>query len=161
MRGLNLPNADNEELEGITLSVYLYVTKKGSPVGPRDAMNGAHLSSPSVAYRHLQKLEDWDLLQKNEYGEYVAKGKAHVRGYIWIGRRMMPKMLVYSLLFLSILIVELVVLAIHYSVETYEFKIFFLLLILITALAMGVFIAEGFLQQRRLIRSIQTEQAHQ
>jgi len=74
---------------------------------------------------------------------------------------MMPKMLVYSLLFLSILIVEIVALAIHYTVETYEFKVFFLLLILITALAMGVFIAEGFLQQRRLMRSIQTEQTHQ
>ena len=156
-----MPNAKSDELEGITLSVYLYAVKKDAPVGPRDVVKGAHLSSPSVAYRHLEKLEDLGLLQKNEYGEYVAKGKAHVRGYIWIGRRMMPKMLVYSLLFLSILIVEIVALAIHYAVETYEFKVFFLLLILITALAMGVFIAEGFLQQRRLMRSIQTEQAHQ
>jgi hypothetical protein len=100
------------------------------------------------------------LLQKNEYGEYVAKGKAHVRGYIWVGRRMMLKMLVYSILFMSILIVELVVLAIHYAVENYEFKVFFLLLILITVLAMGVFIAEGLHQQRRTKRSIQTEQAN-
>jgi hypothetical protein len=53
-----MPNANNEELEGITLSVYLYIVKKGKPVGPRDVMKGANLSSPSVAYRHLQKLED-------------------------------------------------------------------------------------------------------
>ena len=125
-----MPNSSDEELEGITLSVYLYAVRKGKPVGPRDVMKGAHLSSPSVAYRHLQKLEDMGYLQKNNYGEYVTKDKAHVRGYIWIGRRMMPKMLVYSLIFMSILIVELVVLAIHYSVETYEFKVFFLLLTL-------------------------------
>ncbi len=144
-----MTKTNNEELEGITLSVYLYVVKKGKPVGPRDVMKGAHLSSPSVAYRHLQKLEDLGYLQKNTYGEYITKGKARVRGYIWIGRRMMPKMLVYSLTFMSILIVELVVLALHYSVENYTFKVFFLLLTLITGFAMAVFAVEALLHHRR------------
>jgi hypothetical protein len=149
--------ANSEEIEGITLSVYLYVVRKGKPVGPRDVMKGAHLSSPSVAYRHLQKLEDLGYLQKDKYGEYITKGKAHVRGYVWVGRRMMPKMLVYALIFMSILIVELVILAVHYSVENYEFKVFFLLLTIITGLAMCVFIAEALLHHRRTKRSIQTE----
>ena len=152
-----MPNANNEELEGITLSVYLYVVKKGKPVGPRDVMKGAHLSSPSVAYRHLQKLEDLGYLQKNTYGEYITKEKARVRGYLWVGRRILPKMLVYSLIFLGILIAELVVLALHYSVENYSFKVFFLLLTLVTGFAMGVFIVEGLLQRRRIKRSIQIE----
>ncbi len=43
-----MPDAKKEELEGITLSVYLYVVKKGKPVGPRETMKGAKLSSPSV-----------------------------------------------------------------------------------------------------------------
>jgi hypothetical protein len=154
-----VPDANNEELEGITLSVYLYVVKKGKPVGPRDAMKGASLSSPSVSYRHLEKLETLGLLQKNEYGEYVAKGKARVKGYIWIGRRIAPKMLVYALVFLSILLFELVVFALHYVVETYEFKVFFLLLTLITGLATVVFTYEWLLQRRRTQRRIQTEQA--
>jgi hypothetical protein len=144
-----VPNANSEELEGITLSVYLYAVKKGKPVGPRDVMKGANLSSPSVAYRHLQKLEDLGYLQKNNYGEYVTKGKARVRGYIWIGRRMMPKMLVYALIFMSILIVELIVLALHYSVENYEFKVFFLLLTIVTGFAMAVFTVEALLHRRR------------
>jgi hypothetical protein len=148
---------NSEELEGITLNVYLYVIGKGKPVGPRDVMKGAHLSSPSVAYRHLQKLEDLGYLQKNTYGEYITKEKAHVKGYIWVGRRMMPKMLVYSLIFLGIFVAELIVLALHYSVENYSFKIFFLLLTLVTGFAMGVFIVEGLLQRRRTKRSIQTE----
>lgn len=131
-----MPNANNDELEGITLRVYLSVVKRGKPVGPRDAMKGAHLSSPTVAHRHLEKLEDIGLLQKNEYGEYVAKGKARVGGYVWIGRRMIPKMLIYSLVFMGILIWELVALATHYAVEGYEFKVFFLVLTLITGFAM-------------------------
>jgi hypothetical protein len=74
---------------------------------------------------------------------------------------MLPKMLVYSLIFMSILIVELVVLALHYPVENYEFMVFLLLLILVTGFAMAVFIAEGLLQRSRIKRSVQTEQAHE
>jgi hypothetical protein len=122
-------------------------------------MKGASLSSPSVAYRHLEKLEDLGLLEKNEFGEYTVKRKARVAGYMWLGRRLVPKMLAYSLVFLGILIVELVVFGLHYEVETFEFKVFFLLLALITGFAMAVFIVEGLLQRRRFQRSLKAEQA--
>jgi uncharacterized membrane protein YqjE len=55
----------------------------------------------------------------------------------------------YSLLFLAILIVELYVLIVHFPHETYEFKIFFLLLMLITGFTLGVFTVEGLLQNKR------------
>jgi hypothetical protein len=142
-------DAKNEELTGLTLNVYLHVVKKGKPVGPRDVMKSVHLSSPSVAYRHLQKLEDAGYLKKNEYGEYTVKNKAAIRGHVWLGSRLLPKMWLYSLLFLSILIVELFVLIVHFSIETFEFKAFFLLLTLVTGLALAVFTVEGLLQNKR------------
>jgi hypothetical protein len=147
-----VPKATKDELEKITLAVYLYITKKDSAVGPRDAMKGANLSSPSVAYRHLEKLEDMGLLAKNEFGEYTVRRKANIGGFVWLGWRLVPKMLVYSAVFLGILIVEFIVLAVHYEVETFEFKTFFLLLILVTGFAMAVFAMEGLLQRRRLKR---------
>ncbi len=112
-------------LDGLTLDVYLHVVKNGKPVGPRDVMKSVHISSPSVAYRHLQKLEDAGYLQKNEYGEYTIKNKANISGHVWLGHRLLPKMWLYSLLFLAILIVELFVLIVHFSIETFEFKVFF------------------------------------
>jgi hypothetical protein len=69
-------------------------------------------------------------------------------------------MFLYSLVFMSILILEVAVLAIHYSVENYKFVVFFLLLILVTGAATGLFAAEGLLQRRRIMRSIQNGQAH-
>ncbi len=144
-----LTDANDEELEGLTLKVYLYAVDKGKPVGPRDVMKSVGLSSPSVAYRHLQKLEDLGYLQKNEYGEYTVKRKANVKGHVWLGRRLMPKMWLYALLFFVILIIELFVLIIHFSIETNEFKIFFLLLTAITGLALAVFTVEGLLQNKR------------
>ena len=139
----------NEELEGITLNVYLQVIKKGKPVGPRDVMKAAGLSSPSVAYRHLQKLEDLGYLQKNEYGEYTAKNKAHIRGYVWIGHRLMPALWRYSIVFLAIFVFELYVLIVHFPYETNEFKTFFVIILLITGAALAVFTIEGFLQTKR------------
>jgi hypothetical protein len=138
-----------EDLEGITLSVYLHAVNKGKPVGPRDVMKSINLSSPSVAYRHLQKLEDLGYLQKNEYGEYTVKGKAQIGGHVWLGKRLVPKMWMYALFFLTVLIVEILILAVHFSIETYEFKVFFLLLALITASALAVFTVEGFIMLKR------------
>jgi hypothetical protein len=144
-----LPEVTNQKLEGITLSVYLYIVKKGKPVGSREVTRGLNLSSPSVAYRHLEKLEDLGFLQKNEFGEYTIKGKASLHGHVWIGNSIVPKMLLYSTVFLGIFVVELVVFGLHYAVETFEFKVFFTLLLLITGLAMAVFFVEGMRQRRR------------
>jgi hypothetical protein len=57
-------------------------------------------------------------------------------------------MWVYSLIFLAVLAIELLIFFIHYEVETYEFKVFFLLLTLITGIASAVFGIEGYLQNR-------------
>jgi hypothetical protein len=145
------------ELEGLTLTVYLYVAKKTKPVGPRDVTKGAGLSSPSVAYRHLQKLEDSGYLAKNEFGEYTVKKKASLKGNAWLGRHLFPKMWIYGLIFLAILAVELVIFVIHFSVETYEFKVFFALLTLITGVATAVFAVEGYLQTRRKLSASASE----
>ena len=149
-----MSNVSKPDLDGITLDVYLYVVKKRKNVGPREVMKGINLSSPSVAYRHLQKLEDLGYLQKNRYGEYLVKEKARIRDHVWIGNRLIPKMLLYSIVFLIILIVEIFILAIHFNVENYVFKVFFVLLILITALAMCVFALEGLSHRRRINNTI-------
>ncbi len=136
-------------LQGRTLKVYLYVVKANGPIGPRDVMRGVNLTSPSVAYRHLQKLENMGLLVKNEFGNYVAKEKVAIRGYVWVGRYLIPNAIVYSLVFLVILFWEFVVFVLHFSVETNQFKIFFFLLMAITISATVLFIIEGLRTLRR------------
>ena len=55
-------------------------------------------------------------------------------------------MLVYSFFFMAALAVEVAVLAVHFGVEDYEFRVFFLYLALVTALGMVLFLVEGILQ---------------
>jgi hypothetical protein len=132
----------NDELEGNTLNVYAYVAKEGKPVGTRDVTRGANLSSPSVAHRHLLKLEALGLLQKNEYGDYVLKEKANVTGYVWIGRNLVPRLMCYSLFFLGALIAE-VGIVIYSFISDLIIQSSFLYLTVMTAIAMALFMYEG------------------
>jgi len=133
-----------EELEGTTLKVYLYVVKEGKPVGPRDVMRGTNLSSPSVAYRHLQKLETLGLLQRNAHGEYRVKEKTSIKGHLWIGRNLVPRLIFYSFFFIGILSVEIATIAIRLVVGE-PLQMDFIFLTFITVVAMALFLFEGIM----------------
>lgn len=137
-----------EELEGTTLKVYVYVVKEGKPVGPRDVMRGVNLSSPSVAYRHLQKLENLGLLEKNTYGQYIVKEKTSIKGHLWIGRNLVPRLIFYSFFFIGILSVEITIIAIRFYVKE-PLQTEFIFLTFITAVAMVLFLFEGIILHLR------------
>jgi hypothetical protein len=129
--------------------VYAYVVKEGKPVGPRDVMRGVNLSSPSVAYRQLQKLENFGLLERNQYGEYVVKEKTSVSGHLWLGRNLVPRLVFYSFFFMGILGAEIAIVAIQFFFygQSLDLEIFYL--IVITVIAMGLFLGEGILLHRK------------
>lgn len=133
----------NEELEGNTLNVYAYVVHKGKPVGTRDVTRGANLSSPSVAHRHLQKLEDLGLLERNPYGDYMLKEKTAVSGYIWVGRNLVPRLLFYSFFFMGAFGAEITILLLGFFGFGFVPDISFLYLTVMTAVAMCLFLFEG------------------
>lgn len=135
-----MPN--DEELEGTTLRVYLYMVKHDKPAGPREVMRGCNLSSPSVALRHLQKLEALGLLQKNVHGEYIIKEKANIKGHFWIGRNLVPRLIFYSFFFIGILTAEVTIITIRLFInEPIQTELIFLTLT--TTIAATLFLIEG------------------
>ena len=153
-----MTNEVNEELEGNTLNVYAYAVKEGRPVGPRDVMRGANLSSPSVAYRQLQKLENLGLMERNKYGEYVVKERANISGHVWIGRNLVPRLMFYSFFFMGILGAEIAIIAVQvfFYGQSFDLEIFYLMVI--TAIAMGLFLGEGILLLRKTRPENQTKE---
>jgi hypothetical protein len=101
------------DLSQSAFQTYVYLVKTGKPVGPRDVMRGANLSSPSVAYRSLQKLVDSGTVIKDEYGNYVVKEKVGLNGYVWIGKRLLPRFMIFFFIFLGALIAEVAILIPH------------------------------------------------
>lgn len=134
---------DSQEIEGTTLNVYSYVVKKGKPVGPREVMRETNLSSPSVAYWHLQKLENSGLLEKNSAGEYIIKEKTSISGYIWIGRNLVPRLMCYSLFFLGILVIETLIVFVQFFWIGQNPNLILFYLIATNAIAFLLFLLEG------------------
>jgi hypothetical protein len=139
----------SDELEGNTLQVYSFVIKESRPVGPREVMRGAGLSSPSVAYRQLQKLEFLGLIEKNQYGEYIAREKTGVAGHVWIGRNLVPRLIFYSFFFMGVLIAEVTIVVGQLFFFTQAISLGVLYSIVITAVSMILFLTEGILSLKR------------
>jgi hypothetical protein len=139
----------SEDLEGNTLSVYAFVVKEGKPVGPREVMRGANLSSPSTAYRQLQKLESMGLIEKNVYGAYVAKEKTSISGHVWVGKNLVPRLICYALFFFGILIAEVAILVTQFFSQGLTPNLVLLYLIPITVGSAGLFLVEGLVLWRR------------
>lgn len=137
------------DLAGNTLIVYTYVVGENRPVGTRDVMRGANLSSPSVAHRHLQKLEAMGLLEKNEYSEYVVKEKTGVSGHVWVGKSLVPRLMFYSFFFVGAFGAEIAIMLLSYVIPNLVIETSFLFLTAMTAIAMILFVIEGTLLRRK------------
>ncbi len=137
-----------DDLNASTFETYVYMVRVAKAVGPRDVMRGANLSSPSVAYRNLQKLTDLGLIIKDTYGNYVIKEKVGMKGSIWIGRTLIPRFMIFGFIFMGVLIAEMVVLLPHVLVGA-SVEGGFWLMIILTIISAAIFLAEGFRFRRK------------
>ncbi len=140
----------NKELAGNTLSVYAYIVRENRPVGTRDVMRGANLSSSSVAHRHLQKLEMLGLLEKNEFGDYILKEKASVSGHVWVGKNLVPRLMFYSFFFVGAFGAEIGIILLSYLIPELTIETSFFFLTGMTAVAMTLFFIEGALLRKKV-----------
>ena len=140
----------NDELEGNTLNVYAYIVHAAKPVGTREVTRGANLSSTSVASRHLQKLEDMGLIERNEYGDYVLKEKTNIKGHVWVGRNLVPRLMFYSFFFLGAFAAEMSIILLSVLINSIVIQVSFYFLTGITGVAMILFLVEGITLYRKL-----------
>ena len=111
-------------------------------MGPREVMRGANLTSPSVAYRNLQKIIDLGLVLKDEHSNYVVKEKVGLKGHVWLGKTIVPRFVVFGLVFLGVLIAEVAILVPHLLLEASVEGSFWLLTVITIATA-AIFLIEG------------------
>jgi hypothetical protein len=139
-----------DELEGNTLSVYTFIVRADGPVGVRDVMRGAALSSTSVAYRHLQKLEYRGLIEKNNYNQYHLKTKTSVEGHVWVGKNLVPRLMFYSFFFIGAFTTEIIIILLSLVIKSLVVETGFLFATAITLISTLLFIIEGIRLQRKL-----------
>lgn len=145
-----MAGATAEELEGNTLTVYAYIVHTDKPVGTRDVTRGAELSSTSVAHRHLQKLENFGLIEKNAYGDYILKEKTSINGHVWVGKNLVPRLMFYSFFFMGALAAEVTIIMLSFLIKGLVIQTSFLFLTAMTSVAMVLFFVEGIALYRKL-----------
>jgi hypothetical protein len=133
----------NDLLEGNTLNVYAFIVRADEPVGVRDVTRGVELSSTSVAHHHLQKLENIGLIEKNSYGQYSLKTKTPIDGYMWVGKSLVPRLMLYSFFFIGAFATEISIILLSVVIESLIIEIRFMFLTGITLVAMLLFLKEG------------------
>lgn len=131
-----------DELTPTAIQTYIYLIKAEKPVGPREVMRAANLTSPSVAYRNLQKLIDLNLAYKDKYGNYGVREKKAIKGYFWIGKKLIPRFIIFGFVFLVVLIIEIAILLPHLVLGS-PVEASFWLLTVVTIISAILFFAEG------------------
>jgi DNA-binding transcriptional ArsR family regulator len=103
-----LPDLDADaELRGRTLQAYLYIMRCSKSVGVRELQRALGLSSPSVAYHHLDRLTRMGLIDKDEYGEYkIVKsvGVNVLQAFTQVGKTLVPRFTFYAVFFTTLLL---------------------------------------------------------
>jgi hypothetical protein len=139
-----------DALEGTTLNVYAYIVRADGPVGVREVTRGVELSSTSVTHRHLQKLETLDLIEKDNYGRYVLKTKVSVGGHMWVGKNLVPRLIVYSFFFIGVFIAEISIILFSLVAEGLVVDLRFLFFAGMTFVTIVLFVKEGLYLHRKL-----------
>jgi DNA-binding transcriptional ArsR family regulator len=136
--------ANNQEIRGNTLKVYLYLLKHG-PSELREIQHGLELSSASLASYHLGKLIEAGYVSQDEVGKYYAIKDAETKvleGYSKVGPALVPQLFFFSLLF--------TILAAFFSFEALDNSAYILYLVLVCIVMVIVFWTETLRIWRRL-----------
>jgi hypothetical protein len=79
----------------------------------------------------------------------VIKERTSISGHLWIGRNLVPRLVFYAFFFMGILGAEIAIIAVQVFFFGQSLNVEILYLIVITALAMSLFLGEGILVRRK------------
>jgi hypothetical protein len=145
---VNILQAD-DELNATTFDIYLYLVKVKVPIGPRDIMRAMNIGSPGVVHRHLQKLTDWNWVDKDAYGRYSVKKKVGFSGYIWLGKTLFPLSLLFATSFIVLTISFITILVYHLCAGS-PIDQSFSILTVVTVIAAVFLLVEALRPRKRL-----------
>ncbi len=135
---------ENISLEGLSLKLYLYLIEQDRPSSIRDIARGIGAGHSSVHY-HIKRLVEAGIVERRSDG-YVVARRISLEGFIYLGRHLYPRMLIYGLFFIGVLIGEIIASILMRRV-TYD-KI----LVIATSLTASIlFIYEGTEARRRIL----------
>ncbi len=131
------------EMEDTELKIYIYLLRENKPHSIREIARALDMAPSSIHY-HVKKMVNAGLLRRTSEG-YVIDKIIRIEGYIILWRRIIPRLLIYSLFFLGLFLGELIV-----TITSYGLNIDRVLLLASTLLAFILMFYEGYTALRRI-----------
>ncbi|MCD6196024.1 MAG: winged helix-turn-helix transcriptional regulator [Staphylothermus sp.] len=142
--GANMKNKrENIELTGVPLKIYVYLLESKEPKSVREIAETLNMAPSSIHY-HLKKLASIGIIKRDING-YTVNRKINIEGYIILMNKLIPRLLIYSLFFLGVLIGEIIVI-----LGTRNINIDKGITLLITSIAFILFFYEGLISKKKL-----------
>jgi hypothetical protein len=115
-------------------------------------MRAMNITSPGVVHRHLQKLADWGWVEKDGYGRYTVKKKVGFKGYVWIGKRLVPMSILFAGGFIGLSIVWVSILLLHVLLQS-PIDMSYSILTIVTVIASAFLLVEALRPGKRAPRN--------
>ena len=122
--------------------IYFYMVKTSKPVSIRDIARALNLPVSTVHY-HVKKLIEQGLIVEDSDG-YRVKEIRSIEGFVLIGRKLFPRFIIYSMLFLGFTIGQ------GFVTYLYGLNMERILALVISIVAFIVFLIEGLLMSMRI-----------
>ncbi|MEM0473942.1 MAG: winged helix-turn-helix domain-containing protein [Zestosphaera sp.] len=136
-------SAQVEDLSRTALKIYVYLLESKDPRGVRDIARALDMPVSSVYY-HLKRLEDLGVIGKRGDG-YVVVKIIPLEGYVFLGRKLMPRLLIYSLFFLGVSLSQAYAVIVDRSITSDK-----ILLLVLSIVAFILFFLEGLNMRSKL-----------
>ena len=101
--------SEREKIEyeppGEDAEIYLYMLKQNRPVGVREVQRDLQLSSPSVAFHHIEKMVRLGVVEQDQLGNYVIAKKVDpgiLQAFVNVGKFSLPRVGFYAVFFSTI-----------------------------------------------------------
>ena len=89
----------------------MYMVRQGRAVGVREVQRELGLSSPSVAFHHIEKLARLGVVEQDNMGNYIIAKKVDpgvLQAFVNVGKFNIPRVGFYALFFTTIAIAYIV-----------------------------------------------------
>ena len=134
---------ENIELTGVPLKIYVYLLESKEPKSVREIAEALNMAPSSIHY-HLKKLASIGIIKRNING-YTVNKKINIEGYMILMNKLIPRLLIYSLFFLGVLIGEIIVI-----LKTRIINVDRGISLLTTLIAFILFFYEGIISKKKL-----------
>ena len=134
---------DNIELTGVPLKIYVYLLESKEPKSVREIAEALNMAPSSIHY-HLKKLASIGIIKRDING-YTVNKKINIEGYMILMNKLIPRLLIYSLFFLGVLIGEIIVI-----LKTRIINVDRGISLLTTLIAFILFFYEGIISKKKL-----------